>query len=224
MKEYDPAMRRAGNVLVMLAAGTLMAACSSGDDTASPTTATPEPTRVVVESTPTTSTTTTTTTLAPTTTLDPATELAAEVEADFLETFRLTDLAIQEPTNDARVAAALDGYIESNRDLIENQLADLRTKGYVARPNPNVAAGVIIENPAVLASSPADTAVIQVCEIDSWIVVEPGAGPNGSDAIVDPDVTSYRSNYIVAKVDSRWRIRGSQSLGSWPGEPSCPPA
>jgi hypothetical protein len=207
----------------MAIAGTL-AACSSGSDADPAPTTDPSTTVAVSEPEPTPTTEAPTTTVAPTTTLDPAESLAAQVEADLLETFRLTDEALLDPTNDEAVAAALDGYVGSNRDLIEARLDDFRSNGYVTRPNPEVEALVIVEKPAVLASSPADTAVIQVCEVDSWIVVEPGAGPDGADAIVDPDVTSYRSNYVLLLVDGRWRIRGSELLAEFPGEPSCPPA
>ena len=221
-------MTRRGNVVaIAVGVAVLVSACAS--DVAAPNTTvsevevatTPLTTSTDAPATPTTPTAPSTD--APTTTLDPAATLAADVEADLLETFRLTDLAIQEPTNDAKVAAALDGYIDSNRDLIQERLEDLRANGYVARPNPDVEAGVIVERPAVRTSSPANTAVIQVCEVDSWIVVEPGAGPDGSDAIVDPDVTSYRSNYVLSKMDGRWRIRGGETLGEWPGEAACPP-
>ena len=228
VKGYHSAMRRGGNVLVVVAVS-LLAACSGSDDsTASPTTkappATPPPTEVTTES-PTTPPPTdpSPSTDAPTTTTDPATTLAAEVEADFLETFRLTDIAIQDPTSDEKVAAALEGYTGSNRDLIERQIDDLRANGYVARPNPDVNPAVIVEKPPVLASSPADTALIQVCQIDSWIVVDPGSGPDGADSIVNPDIVSYRSIFALSRIDGRWRIRGSESLGEFPGEQACPP-
>jgi hypothetical protein len=219
--KYHPSMARRGSVLVVACAVSLAAACSTTDgDGATVTTATPTPTATTTDSDPTTSTTPPTTE-APTTTLDPAQALVAQVEADFHEAFRLTDVAFQDPSDEAKVAAALEGYVGSNREFIERQLAELATAGHAAQANPDVEAAVIIEKPPVLAASPEDTAFLQACQVDSWIIVEPGAGPDGSAAIVSSDVTSYRSNFVLMKVDGRWRIRGSESLGEFPGA-SCP--
>jgi len=99
----------------------LLAACSSGRDASPETTAT-TPT-VATEADPTT-TVAPTTTEAPTTTTptDAARVLAVEVEADFLETIRLTDEAFRDPANDEKVVAALAGYTAANRDFIQERL------------------------------------------------------------------------------------------------------
>ena len=213
-------MARWGSALAV-GALSVLAACSSGGGSDAVETSIGVPS---APSSPDTSTTTEapTTTAAPPTTIDPAEALAAEVEADFLEAFRLTDIAIQDPADDSKVAAALEWYRDSNRALIEQQLDDLRAAGRAARPNPQVEGLVVVESPAVLASSEENTAVLQACQVDSWIIVELGAGPNGSDAVVNPDITSYRSNFVLSKVDGHWRIRGSESLGEFPGESTCP--
>jgi hypothetical protein len=218
--KYHPAMARKGGALILASAVLTLAACSGSDGDASP--ATVPVTVAPTTAAPNTTSATTTTTQAPTTTTDPAEVLAAEVEADFMETFRLTDVAFQDPSDAAKVAAALEGYVESNRDLVERQLSELRDLGRAARPNPNVVAEVRIEKPAVFVASPNDAALLQVCQVDSWIIVEPGAGPDGTDAVVNSDVTSYRSNFVLISVDGRWRIRGSESLGEFPGASKCP--
>ena len=46
-------------------------------------------------------------------------------------------------------------------------------------------AATIIEVPPTLIEPSDDLSEVQVCEVDSWIVVEPGAGPDGTDAIVN---------------------------------------
>ncbi len=218
--KYHPSMVRKGSVLVLASAVLTLAACSSDDD-AIPST-TPESVATVATTTAAPTTSAPPTTQAPTTTIDPAQTLAAEVEADLLEAFRLTDEAFQDPSDEAKVVAALDGYVGSNRDLVELQLSELRDLGRAARPNPDIVAEVLIEKPAVFVASPDDAALLQTCQVDSWIIVEPGAGPQGTDAIVNSDVTSYRSNFILILVDGQWRIRGSESLGEFPGASKCP--
>ena len=215
-------MSRRGHALVLLALAfpIATAACSSGSDSTATTTVTGT-VAPTTEPTTTEATTTSSTTEAPTTSIDPAEAFAAEVEADFLETFQLTDEAIQDPTNDAKVAAALEGYIEGNLIVITTQLEELRQNNWVARQNPDIPAGVTIETRARPNGTESDEAVLQACEVSSWIVVEPGAGQDGSDLIVDPDVSSYRSLYVLRLVDGRWRIVGSESLGTWAGVAGC---
>ncbi|MGB7879885.1 MAG: hypothetical protein WBL31_14065, partial [Ilumatobacteraceae bacterium] len=94
--------------------------------------------------------------------------------------------------------------------------------GWVARPNPDVQAATIIEVPPTLIEPSDDLSQVQVCEVDSWVVVEPGAGPNGADAIVNAEVNTYRSNFFLRLTDDRWKVEGSAQLGSWEGVEVCP--
>ena len=56
-----------------------------------------------------------------------------------------------------------------------------------------------------------DVAELQICEVDSWILVEVGAGPNGTDAIVNPDVIAYRSTVTsFGNVDGIVEVRGRE--------------
>jgi hypothetical protein len=222
-KGYDRAMRPWGNAVALAVVGAFaVGACSSGGDDASQTSTTVV--TATTEATTTASTTQAPTTLppateAPTTTIDLAEAFAADVEAALLETFRLTDEAFQDPTNDAKVEAALAGYTGANLDLIRSQLEDYEENNQEARPNPDVPAGTTIEAPA---RREGDLAILQVCEISPWVVVELGAGPNGSDAIVNADVYAYRSNYVMEQIDGRWLIAGGELIGEWVGGESCP--
>ena len=104
--DYSSAMTRAGSVLASAVGALgvvalLAAGCSNNE--ASPATTIVDPTVVETTSPPTATDAVTSdppSTVAPTTTLDPAAALAAEVEADFLEAFRLGREAIQDPFNE----------------------------------------------------------------------------------------------------------------------------
>jgi hypothetical protein len=220
-------MARRGSTLVVALAVTLLAACSSSSNDATPpatTTPTPAPTSLppTTPPPPTATSTPSTTTEPPPTTPDPSNALAAQVEADFRETIRLTNEALQDPTNDEKVAFALEGYIETNRAFIEDRFEEFRSNGWVATPSPSVEADLIVEEPARLIAPSTDVVEIQVCEIDPWIVVEPGAGPDGTDAIVDAELYTYRSIFFLRNLDGRWRAEGSRSLGQWTGLTTCP--
>ena len=215
---YDRAMSRRRNVLVPVAVAVALAACS-GSDESTPTTPSTSPN--VVTTVVSTTTDAPTTTALPTTTLDPTATLAAEVEADYRETIRRTDEAFMDPTNDDKVAAALDGYVGANREFLERRFIEFREKNWAARPNPNFPSWVDVEVPAELIPPSVDLAQVQICESDSLIVVEVGAGPNGGDAVVDNSVSAYRSTFFLRLVDGRWRSEGSKKLATWEGVATC---
>ncbi len=94
--------------------------------------------------------------------------------------------ALQDPFNAEKEAAALDrrtGLLRDDFEATSSPSIEKRNLAFGA--NPIVPATVTVE---VLRSSSvdADVAELQVCEVNSWVVVEVGAGPNGADAIVDP--------------------------------------
>ncbi|MGA7758513.1 MAG: hypothetical protein WCA57_11790, partial [Ilumatobacteraceae bacterium] len=178
-------MTRRGNVVVIaVGVAVLVSACSSDDAAPNTTVAEVEvdtispPTSTEAPATPTTSTTSSTD--APTTTLDPAATLAADVEADLLDAFRLGREASMDPFNAGKEAAAMDRRLGVIAENFAANLADYRARNYAIRENPTVPASVTVEVPASLVLDGADVAELQICEVDSWIVVEVGAGPNGT--------------------------------------------
>ncbi len=219
-------MTRAGNVLVTTVGAVgvvalLAGGCSS--DEAIPATTIAEPT-VVETLSPSPTTDPPPTTAAPTTTLDPATALAQQVEADLLEAFRLLNVGLQDPTDDGKRTAALERFIGANRDFVDDRFDEFVSKGYAIRQNSTIQPVILIESPAELVAPSTDLARIQVCDVDSWITVEPGAGASGSDAVVDPDVIAYRTVFFMRDVDGVWKVEGGEQLGEWPGVEICPPA
>lgn len=228
-KGYDSAMTRAGNVLGaavgVLGVVALLAAGCSGESAAPATIV--EPTVVVATSPPPATdppTTEPAATVAPTTTLDPAAALAAEVEADLLEAFRLLNIGLQDPSDAQKRADALDRFVGANRQFIVDRFEEFRANGYAIRPSPSVEPVVLVELPAQLVEPSMDLARIQVCDVDSWVTVEVGAGPDGSDATVDPTLTAYRTAFLMRNVDGVWKVEGGEQLGEWSGAETCPPA
>lgn len=211
---------------MVLACGAL-AACSSDD--ASP--ASTASTAGVATDGPTTTTITTTpppttdapTTTAPTPTDAPADTLAADVEADLLEAFGLGREASQDPFNAEKEQAALDRRVGVIAENLAATLADYRARNYAIRPNEGVPASVTVEGEPTFLGPSNEVAEVQICEVNSWILVEVGAGPNGTDAVVNPDVVAYRNEFIARNVDGVWRIEGGNELGRFPGETACPP-
>ena len=93
-----------------------------------------------------------------------------------------------DPFDAEKEAAALDRRLGVIAENLAAKLAEWREMNYALRANPDVPASITVEIPATLVLEGGDVAELQICEVDSWIVVEVGAGPNGSDAIVNAEV------------------------------------
>lgn len=204
----------------MAIAGALVACSSAGDADPAPTTD-PSTTVAVSEPEATTTTAAPTTTVAPTTTLDPAESLAAEVEADLLEAFRLGRVAFQDPFDEAKEQAAKERRLGLIAQRFADSLAEYREKNYALRPNEQTPASVVVEGLPVFLGSDGEVAEVQVCEVNSWILVEVGAGPNGTDAVVDPSILATRAKIFMREVDGTWLFEGSRSIAEWEGAPAC---
>lgn len=210
-------------MLAVALAWSLLAACStSGTDATPATTNTTNTTQPAPSTTAAAPTTTTTTTNAPTTTIDPAEALAAQVEADYREAIRLADEALKNPFDAEAEAAALDRRLGVVRENFADRLAQYREDNFAIRENEAVPAAITVEIAARLIPPSDDVVEMQVCEVDSWIVVEVGAGPDGTDGIVNPDVAAYRAQIFMRNVDGVWKYEGGNDLESWEGVTLCP--
>jgi hypothetical protein len=219
--KYHSAMGRRGSALVV-ATVCLLAACSSGEGDVAETTSV---TRTVASSIDVPATTNVpTTSESPTTTIDPAAALAAEVEADFREADRLGREASMDPFDAAKEQTALEWRLGVIAENFAAKLADWRERNYALRENPDVPASITVEVPAALVLEGADVAEMQICEVDSWIVVEAGAGPNGTDSIVNDEVVASRATVLLRKVDGVWRYEGGSVVEEWEGRDACAPA
>lgn len=224
-KRYSSAMQPGGRWIALAVLAAALIGCSGGDEAGPATSAsTPDATTTIPIETAATTTTSAppATTAAPVTTVDPAVVLAEEVEKDFFEATDRYLEAMQDPTDGAKVAAAVATSVGSNREFVVERLELFRNRGWALRPNHEIPGEVTIEKPAELISPSTDLAQLQVCEVDSWLTVEVGGAIDGGDAIVDPDVVAIRSTFFVHLVDGSWRIEGSNQLGTWNGADSCP--
>ena len=95
-----------------------------------------------------------------------------------------------DPFDAEKEAAALDRRLGVIRDNLARHAGRLPRTNYAIRENADDPASITVEVPPVLVVEGGDVAEMQICEVDSWILVEVGAGPNGADAIVNPDVAS----------------------------------
>ena len=65
-------------------------------------------------------------------------------------------------------------------------------------------------------------AVLIECQIDSWVLVEVGAAPNGDDAIVNDEMLAYRNRVWLRLVEDSWKIESGEEIERWVAAESCP--
>ena len=217
-EEYDSAMTRRGNVAaVAVGVAVLMSACSSDD--AAPTATEAEVAVDVGTTSPATSTETSATpttpttpsTEAPTTSLDPATALAADVEADLLEAFRLGREASMDPFNADKEAAAMDRRLGVIAENFAATLADYRARNYAIRPNSKVpAVGDRSRRPGVsrrsTARSPKSRSARSIPGSWSrWELVRTEVTPSSTRTWSRPGRSLFLRN-----IDGVWRFEGGR--------------
>jgi hypothetical protein len=99
----------------------------------------------------------------------------------------------------------------------------LRTHGWRSRENPSVPSVLSVESDVqLLDGPPATKAELTVCTIDSGVVYEPGAAPDGSDTIVNDEVTAIRDHITMVFDGGAWKLYQGTNVGSWSGATSCP--
>jgi hypothetical protein len=163
------------------------------------------------------------TTEVPTTTIDPTAALATQVETDFREADRLGREASMDPFNAEKEAAALDRRLGAIAENLAAKLAEWRELNYALRENPGVPASITVEVPAALVLEGGDVAEMQICEVNPWLVVELGAGPDGSEAVVNAEVSASRAMVFMRLVDGTWFFEGANQIAVWEGATECPP-
>jgi hypothetical protein len=164
---------------------------------------------------------TTTTTVAPTTTVDPlAAEEAAASEA--AEQARLARLNVLVSPDDPAAIAALDQFYVAGspaRAEVDSSLIDLETEGWEVRPHSTVPETLTVEE---ISFGGPGAATLVVCIIDSGVIYEPGAAPDGGDVIVNDTVYAARSQYEMVMVDGAWKLADISLVEEWQGIAECP--
>ncbi len=217
-------MRRPA-ISIVVASCLLLASCSgsgsgSGSDgdastTAASTTATTIATTTTEPPTPTTE--------PPTTTIDTDAQLAAAEEA-YLDAFDAYIAAARDPSNPDLRAEIERLYTGPSLEFTISQLDGFVREGWVARPGneQEPSRAIILQDSSFFPDRP-DIAELVSCEINSDVFVEPGAAPDGSDALVNDEMTVDRALIRLEYIDGLWRVRSGETLANLSAPEDCVP-
>jgi hypothetical protein len=224
--------RRLHTAGLLIAATAMLAACSDDGDASDRTTApsnrppalATEPSATTTSTSSTTSTTTTT--LAPTTTVDQIAitkQAVADAAVASREAYLYAVYNLDAPDALQRLEATAAAGSDSLALALDN-IETLRTNGWRARPHPDIPDSLTVESEVdLLDGPPATTAEVTVCVIGAGIVYEPAAAPDGSDTIVNDEITARRSRMTLVLENGSWKLSKGVGLGEWSGT-SCPAA
>lgn len=211
-----------------------VAACSGGgsaDPTVAPSTAaaTTSTTSTTAPASPSSTTSVTTTvpptTVAPTTspTTSPPTTVPVDptdaVIADFLAAWEGINEAKLNPQDQALVDAAasrlsgvlLPSFLERIDQFRANNWRSLTDDGAPA-------SATIVEGSVIIVD---ETATLAFCDLDSNVLVEVGALPDGGDAVVDESIVARLSDATLRLEGDRWLLVSSNTTEEFPGSTTC---
>jgi hypothetical protein len=130
--------------------------------------------------------------------------------------------ALADPTDADRAQAAVAARTGRAREQFMERIVEWNITKYRLLPNDRLPAVVVVERPAALVTGHGDRATIQVCELDSWVVVRRGSDPGGSDEVVSDAIASYRELVTMQLVDGSWLLADAERIGDWPDLAACP--
>lgn len=204
--------------LPVLAVILLAASCTGGDDETAITSAPTTPPTTIPSTTPTTASTTT----APTTTID---EIAA-AEAAAAEAVLAESRAWLDCVADPQVCDPEETFLMysggRSADVLLAAFEDWKANGWASRPplDPAHSSKEIIDT--VVVDDPPSEVQVVVCTIDGSLLVDPGAAPDGSDVIINDDISSTLAALsVLLSDDGRWRVHDRQILSQREGAEGC---
>ncbi|MDJ0771391.1 MAG: hypothetical protein QNJ12_21575 [Ilumatobacter sp.] len=175
-------------------------------DTTSPSTSAPEPTTSTSDAT--TPSTAPTTSSEPSTSLDPD-DVVANTLA-IIETversFEIYNAALNDPFDDDKVAALETVFTARLVEGWTNIIEDYRANDFRSLPNPDMPARYDVDVNSVEVNLSNGTGGVQVCHLNTFVKVEVGGNPDGTDRIVDDDVTERVEQLELVREGTTWKV------------------
>jgi hypothetical protein len=231
-----PGARRSRRAVALLLGAVVWSGCSGGEEGVTDLSLGGQPPASLVEQTDTAPAinSSVTTTAAPTTALSsttdaptpppgPETSLAPDetdaVVAAYLAAWRAYKDALRSPSDEGRVEVIRRTRTGPSLERALSNVELYRSRGYESRPSAH------IEDRATVETAPMPLGngryALTVCETDASVVVEPGAAPDGSDALVNDEVVARRIEVVVVASSTGYLLENGTLLQEWNGASEC---
>ena len=156
----------------------------------------------------------------------PAGEVEPEVEQAVVDAatgaWALLDAARTDPSDQDKIDAAIAAYTGPAARTVTELLTNYGVTGQVSRPDTDTPATIVPYPDTVEVATGGDEATVELCEVDTNVLVQPGTGEGGSDVVVDDDVASHRLEVTLRLVDGVWLESAGEILETFEGATTCP--
>lgn len=137
-----------------------------------------------------------------------------------IRAWRALDEALQDPTDDDRIAALGATRTGDALDSVVDLIVQERSAGRRSVPNPDVPTSYTPYPDSVVVDG--TMAVVEACRIGSLVWVEIGSGPDGGDLVLDDSVNAYHERETFTLIGGEWRKDGGTTLELFEGATACP--
>jgi hypothetical protein len=147
--------------------------------------------------------------------------VAADVAAGATRAWSLLNEARLDPGDAAKRGAAVAAYTGKSQDTVTELLSQYGVTGQVSRTDDAAPATLVPYPDTVTLSADGREATIEVCEVDSNILVQPGMADDGGDVIVDDESATLELKLTLRLVDGEWLEADGEILDREVGATTC---
>lgn len=147
--------------------------------------------------------------------------VADDVAAAATRAWSLLNEARLDPTDATKRSAAVAAYTGKSQDTVTELLSTYGVTGQVSRTDEAAPATLVPYPDTVTLSADGQEATIEVCEVDSNILVQPGMAEDGGDVVVDDESATLQLMLTLRLVDGEWLEAEGEILDREAGATSC---
>ena len=147
--------------------------------------------------------------------------MAEAVTRDWMTANRLFREAQMNPSDEEALDRVLAYVTEEWAARTKLVLQRLRDSNLRILESPPVEPMLIVESAPVPVAFTSDEVTIVVCEVDPWVIVETGTGPDGSDTVVRDTISASRQEIRLRLLEGIWKIAEVRQLEDFEGATSC---
>jgi hypothetical protein len=145
---------------------------------------------------------------------------AADVVAAVLESRRLLNEVLLDPTSDAKAQAASAWFAADALDRVAMLVARYRADGLAEVTNDENPARVVPYAETLVVDEGQASASLEYCFVNSNVTVE--VGDEGSERVLDDRVVVNLERDDLRWIDERWKIVDGVILTTYEGASECP--
>ncbi|WP_300625526.1 hypothetical protein [Ilumatobacter sp.] len=153
--------------------------------------------------------------------LDDLTAEEREVVEFVLESFRLFNELRLDPTNDDKYDAALALRTGASLDASRGLIDEYRENGLMGTPFPNLPSTITPFLDTITIAEDGSSASVDVCWLNSNILVEVGGNPDGTDRVLNDIISAEYERYTLTRVGGAWLIASIAGGEVFEGSLTC---